>query len=40
MYALLSEFLSDKSNWEYESFEAKEKDNKDNRYSRPIAVNA
>ena len=35
---LLSNFLSDKSNWKFESFE--EKDNKDNSYLRPIAVNA
>ena len=38
--ALLREFLLDKSNWEFESFEGKEKDNKDNSYIRPIAVNA
>ena len=38
--ALLKEFLLDKSNWEFESFEKKEKDNKDNSYLRPIAVNA
>ncbi len=36
--ALLREFLLDKSNWEFESFEEKEKDNKDNSYPRPIAV--
>ena len=38
--ALLREFLSIESNWEFESFEGKEKDNKDNSYIRPIAVNA
>ena len=37
---LLKEFLSNKSNWEFESFEGKQKDPKDNRYIRPIAVNA
>ena len=36
--ALLSEFLLDKSNWQFESFEGK--DNKDVRYPRSIAVNA
>ena len=36
--ALLSKFLSDKSSWELESFEAK--DNEDGSYLRPIAVNA
>ena len=35
---LLREFLSNKSNWEFESFE--EKDNKDSSYPRPIVVNA
>ena len=35
--ALLSEFLLDKSNWEFESFEGKEKDSSS---PRPIAVNA
>ena len=35
---LLRKFLSDKSNWELESFE--EKDHKDSSYSRPFAVNA
>jgi len=38
--AFLREFLLDKSNWEFESFEGKEKDNKDSSYPRPIAVNA
>ena len=38
--ALLREFLLDKSNWEFESFEEKEKDNKDSSYIRPIAANA
>jgi len=37
---LLKEFLSNKSNWEFESFGEKQKNNKDNTYSRPIAVNA
>ena len=36
--ALLSEFLLDKSNWQFESFEGK--DNKDVGYSSSIAVNA
>ena len=36
----LREFLLDKSNWEFESFEGKEKDNKDDSYLRPIAINA
>ena len=36
--ALLSEFLLDKSNWQFESFEGK--DNKDVGYPRSIAVNA
>ena len=35
---LLSKFLLDKSNWQFESFEGK--DNEDVRYSRSIAVNA
>jgi len=38
--ALLSKFLLDKSNWEFESFEGKGKNNKDSSYLRPIAVNA
>ena len=37
---LLKEFLSDKSNWEFESLKGKEKDSKDSGYLRPIAVNA
>jgi len=37
--ALLKEFLSNKSNWEFESLDGKEKDNKDNSYTRPISVN-
>ena len=36
--ALLREFFSDKSNWEYENIEMKEKDNKDDKYPSPIAV--
>ena len=36
--ALLSEFLLDKSNWQFESFEGK--DNKDVGYPRSIAANA
>ena len=37
---LLREFLSNQSNWEFESFEGKGKNNKDSSYLRPIAVNA
>ena len=37
---LLREFLSDKSNWEFDNFEKKHKDPKDSSYVRPIAVNA
>jgi UDP-3-O-[3-hydroxymyristoyl] N-acetylglucosamine deacetylase len=37
---LLDKFLSNKSNWEFESFEEKEKNNKDSSYIRPIAANA
>ena len=37
---LLREFLSDKSNWQFENFEKKHKDPKDSSYVRPIAVNA
>tara|TARA_B110000014_G_scaffold262796_1_gene257658 strand:+ start:2959 stop:3879 length:921 start_codon:yes stop_codon:yes gene_type:complete len=37
---LLREFLSDKSNWEFDNFEKKHKDLKDSSYVRPIAVNA
>ena len=38
--ALLREFLSDKSNWEFENFDKNEKDQKDSTYSRSFAVNA
>ena len=38
--ALLKEFLSNKSNWEFESFEGKQKDPKDGNYISPVAVNA
>jgi len=37
---LLRKFLSDKSNWEFENLETKEKDRKDSRYADPIVVNA
>ena len=37
---LLKEFLSDKSNWEFDSFRGKEKDSKGNSYTRRMAVNA
>ena len=37
---LLREFFSDKSNWEYENIETKEKDHKDDKYSSSIAVTA
>jgi len=37
---LLREFLSNKSNWEIETFGEKEKDAKNPSYVRPIAVNA
>ena len=37
---LLKEFLSNKSNWEFESLESKQKDTKDGAYPSPIAVNA
>ena len=37
---LLSKFLSDKSNWKFESFDKKEKDQKDGDYLSPIAANA
>jgi len=37
---LLREFLSNQSNWEFESFEEKRKDPKDSTYPRPIVVNA
>ena len=39
-HALLREFLSNKSNWEFKSFEGEEKNNKDNTYLRPIVVSA
>ena len=38
--ALLRSFLSDKSNWEYQSLDGHEKDNKDSSYINPIAINA
>ena len=38
--AFLREFLSDKSNWEFDVSEGKEKDNTVNSYSRPVVVNA
>ena len=37
---LLMKFLSNKSNWKFESFEGKQIDPKDSRFIRPIAVNA
>jgi len=37
---LLSELLLNKSNWELVSFDEKGKDNKDNSYLSPVAVNA
>ncbi len=37
---LLRDFLSNKSNWEFDTFGAKQKDNKNNTYSSPAAVNA
>ena len=37
---LLKEFMSNKSNWELESSEGKQKNHKDKTYSSPIAVNA
>ncbi len=37
---LLKSFFSDKSNWEFEILEEKEKNHKDGRYESPIAVNA
>jgi len=37
---LLKEFLANKSNWEFESFQGKEEDIKDNAYLRPAVVNA
>ena len=38
--ALLKEFFSNKTNWEFESLEKKENNQKDGKYLRPIAVNA
>ena len=37
---LLREFMSDKSNWEFQSFEEEQKNNKDKTYLRPVAVSA
>ncbi len=37
---LLNEFLSDKSNWEFENFKGKQKDQKDGAYPSPVAVSA
>ena len=37
---LLRKLFSDKSNWEFESTESKQKDPKDSSYISPIAVNA
>ena len=37
---LLKKFFSDKSNWEFESFEGKQKDHKDSAYVSSVAVNA
>ena len=37
---LLNEFLSDKSNWEFENFTGKQKDQKDGAYPSPVAVSA
>ena len=38
--ALLKKFISNKSNWKFESLEPKQKGPKDSTYPRPIAVNA
>jgi UDP-3-O-[3-hydroxymyristoyl] N-acetylglucosamine deacetylase len=38
--ALLKEFFSNKTNWEFENLEKKENNQKDSKYLRPIAVNA
>ena len=38
--ALLKEFFSNKTNWEFESSKKKENNQKDGKYLRPIAVNA
>ena len=37
---LLIKFFSNETNWEFESFDGKEKDSKDNSYTRSVAVNA
>ena len=37
---LLKEFMSNKSNWEFESSEGEQKNNKDKTYLRPVAVGA
>jgi len=37
---LLREFLSNKSNWEFESFDSNQKEPKDDPYIRPVAINA
>ena len=37
---LLTEFFSNKSNWEFEGLDEKEKNHKDSKYLRSIAVNA
>tara|TARA_Y100000590_G_scaffold466534_1_gene642313 strand:- start:645 stop:1571 length:927 start_codon:yes stop_codon:yes gene_type:complete len=37
---LLTQFLSEKSNWEFQNFEAKSKDEKGSSYTDPIAVSA
>ena len=37
---LLRKFLSDKSNWEYDSYKGQQKDNKADTDLSPIAVNA
>tara|TARA_B100000700_G_scaffold308076_1_gene385298 strand:- start:708 stop:1628 length:921 start_codon:yes stop_codon:yes gene_type:complete len=37
---LLTKFLSDKSNWEFQGLETKQKDHKDSTFNRPIAVSA
>ena len=38
--ALLKEFLSNETNWEFESLDGKQKDHKDSTYLRPVAANA
>jgi len=37
---LLKEFLTNKANWEFVSYQEKEKNNKDKGYIRPVVVNA